>query len=297
MGGANPNTEVNQYPVISSKDAGVDEYFKANPQVSGMAWGGGLNGSPKDTPRSVVVNPYNIYLNTPQDTNNLIQNERIRHQMDENKWSGDFEITPEQQKWSQSLGAYANNPEMLKQTIVARLATGEYVPNPTEQQNKAAQSFYKQPTTTMGGANLPQQQSIPANLTEEQNAERIYKQGMSDQGIVSLGEGVKEIKGVYNDLKKGVIDPAVNAGKKAAIGFLEADKKVDFPIPAIKEKLNAMDDKMIKYLGGTPNENTSIDAVRYDRDATGSEFKGVKAEASPKKSIFNITAEEAMRDL
>jgi hypothetical protein len=149
----------------------------------------------------------------------------------------------------------------------------------------------------MGGANLPQQQSIPANLTEEQNAERIDKQRMSDQGIVSLGEGVKEIKGVYNDLKKGVIDPAVNAGKKAAIGFLEADKKVDFPIPAIKEKLNAMDDKMIKYLGGTPNETASIDAVRYDRDATGSEFKGVKAEVNPKKSIFNITAEEAMRDL
>jgi hypothetical protein len=176
----------------------------------------------------------------------------------------------------------------------------------------------------MGGSNLPQQQQIPANLTEEQDARRIEKQGMSDQGIVSLGEGVKKIKGAYSDLKKGVIDPAVNAGKKAAIRLLEEDKKM----------YNAVDDKMIKYLGGTPDEmvvekmqpmiiksteevfdpilgtkikgmvsstgiqqNTSIDDVRYDRNATGSEFKGVKAKASPKKSIFNMTAEEAMKDL
>lgn len=186
----------------------------------------------------------------------------------------------------------------------------------------------------MGGSNLPQQQQIPANLTEEEYAQLIEKQGMSEQGVVSLGEGVKKIKGAYSDLKKGVIDPAVNAGKKAAIGLLEEDKKMYFPIPAIKEKLNAADDKMIKYLGGTPDEmvaekmqpmmiksteevfdpilgtkikgmvsstgiqqNTTIDDVRYDRNATGSEFKGVKAKASPKKSIFNMTAEEAMEDL
>jgi hypothetical protein len=53
----------------------------------------------------------------------------------------------------------------------------------------------------MGGTNLPQQQQITANLTASQNAERIQKQGMSDQGAVSQGELKKEIVGTYNDLK------------------------------------------------------------------------------------------------
>jgi hypothetical protein len=56
----------------------------------------------------------------------------------------------------------------------------------------------------MGGANLPQQKSIPKNLTEAQNAERIQKQGMSDQGIVSLGQLKKEAVGTYNDIKNAV---------------------------------------------------------------------------------------------
>lgn len=68
-----------------------------------------------------------------------------------------------------------------------------------------------QQTNTMGGANLPQQQSIPANLTEAQNAERIQKQGMSDQGIVSLGELKKEVVGTAKDLgaaiDKKVVQP------------------------------------------------------------------------------------------
>ena len=164
MGGANPNANTNagvsQYPVISSKDAGVDEYLKAHPEVSGMAWGAGLNGSSKDSPRSVVVNPYNTYLKTPQDTNNLIQNERIRHQMDETKWNSDFEITPEQQTWSQSLGEYATNPQKLRETIVARLASNEYVPSPTQQQKQLANNF-------MGGANIPQQQQMSPMMKKE----------------------------------------------------------------------------------------------------------------------------------
>lgn len=66
----------------------------------------------------------------------------------------------------------------------------------------------------MGGSNLPQQQQIPANLTEEQNAQRVEKQRMSDQGIVSQGE-----------LKKEVVETAKDIG--SAI-----DKKIVKPIAA-----------------------------------------------------------------
>lgn len=62
------------------------------------------------------------------------------------------------------------------------------------------------------GGSIPQQQTIPSNLTESQNAERIQKQGMSDQGIVSLGELKKEAVGTWNDLRSAVqskINPSV----------------------------------------------------------------------------------------
>ena len=133
----------NKYPVVPAKDLGLDEYFKSNPNVSGMAWGGGLNGSDPKEPRVVAINEYSPNLKTPEAKQSLIQNERIRHKMDEDKWKASFSITPEQSEWAKSLGAYANNPEMLKQTIAARLAVGDYVPSPTEEQIKSAKQLQK----------------------------------------------------------------------------------------------------------------------------------------------------------
>ena len=145
MGGANTSPKTgSSYPVVSAADAGLDPYFKSNPQVSGMAWGGGLNNSDPSIPRSVVLNPYSKL--SPQESNSVIQNEKIRHQMDESKWSSDFEITPEQKIWSKQLGAYATNPQKLRETIVARLASNDYVPSPTNEQKQLANTF-------MGGAN------------------------------------------------------------------------------------------------------------------------------------------------
>ena len=139
MGGhSNP-----KYPVVSAKDLGLDDYFKANPNVAGMAWGGGLNGSDPKEPRVVAVNDYSPNLKTPEAKASLIQNERIRHNMDENKWKATFAITPEQTEWAKSLGAYANNPDLLKQTIAARIATGDYVPSPTDEQIQSAKQFQK----------------------------------------------------------------------------------------------------------------------------------------------------------
>lgn len=132
-----------KYPVVSAKDVGLDDYFKANPNVAGMAWGGGANGSLPDEPRVVVVNEYSPNLKTPEAKQALIQNERIRHKMQEDKWKAKFEITPQQKEWAKSLGAYANNPEMLKQTITSRIATGDYVPSPTAEQIKSAKQFQK----------------------------------------------------------------------------------------------------------------------------------------------------------
>jgi hypothetical protein len=185
----------------------------------------------------------------------------------------------------------------------------------------------------MGGANLPQQQQIPANLTEEQDARRIEKQGMSDQGIVSLGEGVNAAKGLYKDVKKAMIDPAISAGKEAVTKLIGSPDEMvaekmypmmqietleeyypsagDEMIAEMKPKMSSIDKKM-EYATLDPRyatkikgmispsgiqQNTSVDKVRYDRNATGSEFKGVKAKSKPAKSVINMTADEAMQDL
>jgi hypothetical protein len=132
-----------KYPVVPAKDLGLDDYFKANPNVAGMAWGGGVNNSDPKQPRVVVINDYSPNLKTQEAKQSLIQNERIRHKMDEDKWKATFEITPEQTEWAKSLGAYANNSDLLKQTITARIATGDYVPSPTAEQIKSAKQFQK----------------------------------------------------------------------------------------------------------------------------------------------------------
>lgn len=191
---------------------------------------------------------------------------------------------------------------------------------------------------------------------------------MSDQGIVSLGEGVTAAKDLYKDVKRTMIDPAITAVKDGATMYM--DGKIPYTIPSavntLKDSLSSPQgqmmtkttefmevpqderragmleqmakkeyeyapkafedfeivaerqpkmpfaDKKLEYAKLDPRyvtkikgmisptgiqQNTSVDQVRYDRDAAGSEFKGVKAKSKPAKSLFNITAEEAMQDL
>lgn len=169
----------------------------------------------------------------------------------------------------------------------------------------------------MGGSNLPQQQQVPANLTEEQNAQRIQNQGMSDQGIVSFGEGVNAAKGLYKDVKRTMIDPAVTAVKDTFTApqnqmltktteyrdltpdEMLTEKMYPMRTETIEESFDPILGTKIKGMMSSTGiqQNTSIDKVRYDRNATGSEFKGVKAKAKPAKSVINMTADEAMQDL
>jgi len=129
----------NRYPVMSADEEGLDPYLKVNPQVSGMAWGGGMNGTDPQSRRAIVLNPYSNL--TPRQSEAVRHNEYIRHQMNESGWKSNFAITPEQQEWSKKLGAYANNPAALRETMIARLATGDFVPAPTSEQQQIANTF------------------------------------------------------------------------------------------------------------------------------------------------------------
>jgi hypothetical protein len=63
------------YPVVNTPDW-AKIYFKSNPNISGMAIGGGMNGIDGD--RQVILNPYTNY-----NKDAVIKNERLRHYFDE----------------------------------------------------------------------------------------------------------------------------------------------------------------------------------------------------------------------
>jgi hypothetical protein len=144
---------------------------------------------------------------------------------------------------------------------------------------------------------------------EAANYTRIEKQGMSD-------DFDQEVIGAVKDLgkmaKKNIVDPAISAGKNVAQKLFgdtsdEVVAKEMYPL-MINKKYDILDN--IPYAELDPKyatkikgmispsgiqQNTSLDKVRYDRNASGSEFKGVKAK--PYKSIINMTTDEAMQDL
>jgi len=132
------------YPVISAKDAGLDSYFKKNPNVAGMAWGAGENGSNINDPRSLVVNEYNQYMKDQQKKDGLLKLEAARHVMSEMQYVPDFKITKEQRDWQKTLGAYQNNDNAFKQSLISRILVGENVPGVTPEQKISAMVVEKE---------------------------------------------------------------------------------------------------------------------------------------------------------
>jgi hypothetical protein len=121
--------------------ASVDNYFKQNPQVAGMVTGAGANGMPQDMPAGYQINPYNTNMAVPANRQSVVANESIRHLMNQTGYAPSFQIPQGQQEWSKTLGAYATNTPALRQTIVARLASGDNVPNATPEEIAEANKF------------------------------------------------------------------------------------------------------------------------------------------------------------
>jgi hypothetical protein len=128
------------YPVMDLQDVGIDDsYFKNNPEVAGMAWGAGENGSDPASPRVIVPNPYNEYMADPKKRSGLLTIEAARHLMGEKEYKPQFEIPKEQEEWRKGLGAYATNDLAYKQSVISRIIGGDYVPNATIEQYEEAE--------------------------------------------------------------------------------------------------------------------------------------------------------------
>jgi site-specific DNA-cytosine methylase len=212
------------YPVKTSKEAGpwAEKYFKENPLVAGMAWGGGQNGSDPNEPRSIVVNPDNLHMSDEQKKKGLYKIEAIRHKFHENDYEPTIEITPEQQKWRQTLGSYANDDKALRQSIVSRIAVGDEVPGATEHQKLEASKINDalERNLPVRRGDLTTEYNTPLK-PEERDDYNAYKASLGERG----NDQDYDLQGYWLKYVKGQPRLAKPAGEH----FVDEFKKPNHP--------------------------------------------------------------------
>ena len=105
--------------------SGEHAFFKSRPEVGGMAAEDG----------KIVLNPYSPLKE--QEKAQVAKNEAIRLWMRDNKPSIPFDVT-KQQAESFSGTEYGKDPQALKETIVARILTGDPSAQASKEQVAAA---------------------------------------------------------------------------------------------------------------------------------------------------------------
>lgn len=109
-----------------------DTYFKSNPNVAGMASESG----------HIILNPY-----SSKDINKdaVVKNEAYRLYMRDEKINPSFKVTEDQKKFFKG-SSYEKDEKALKQTIAARILSGDPSVNPTREQLEWVKT--NQPTDT-----------------------------------------------------------------------------------------------------------------------------------------------------
>ncbi len=121
MNGALGTPELYGYSLREELYPGEESYFKNNPQVAGMAADDG----------KVILNPYSPLSKAEKGA--VAKNEAIRLFMREQGVTPEFELSKNQ--IGQFAGTkYAENLDALKQSIVARILSGDPSANATEDQ-------------------------------------------------------------------------------------------------------------------------------------------------------------------
>ena len=107
---------------------GEDSIFKERPEVAGMA-------AEDDT---IILNPYSSL--SKKQLGAVAQNEALRLKMRKDNFVPDFNITPEQVKFFEGT-EYAENPQAMKQTILARIYSGDSSAQATKEQKEALNKY------------------------------------------------------------------------------------------------------------------------------------------------------------
>lgn len=108
------------------------DFFKKRPEVAGMA----------TEDNKIILNPFS--KNKPAEQQAVAKNEALRLFMKLQKVSPEFELTKEQQDFFKGT-EYGSNPEAAKQTILARILSGDpSAKQATPEQLKAAEALKSQ---------------------------------------------------------------------------------------------------------------------------------------------------------
>ena len=108
---------------------GEDDYFKKNKNVTGMA---------ADDDK-IILNPYSNLSETEKQS--VIKNESARLYMRKNGIVPDFDVTDKQMEYFKDT-AYEGNLDAIKQTIAARVISGDPSIKPTENQKKVIATLF-----------------------------------------------------------------------------------------------------------------------------------------------------------
>lgn len=154
--------------------AGEDTYFKQNPNVAGMATEDG----------KIIINPYSTLSNTEKKA--VVKNEAFRLYMRENNIIPKFNVTPQQKETFKNT-EYGGDELALKQTIVARILTGDQSALATPKQKEEAKSIQQTIPITRPVTNTQVKGAPLTSLTSTQkvNEQTTTKTGAPNTSNVS----------------------------------------------------------------------------------------------------------------
>lgn len=116
------------YEIREKLFPGEDEYFKTHENVAGMAAEDG----------QIILNPYSKL--SKQELGLVALNEALRLKMRDDDFDPQFQITSDQVSLFKGT-AYEKNPKAMRQTILARIYSGDPSALATPQQKKALEEY------------------------------------------------------------------------------------------------------------------------------------------------------------
>lgn len=247
---------------------GEDEYFKAHPEVAGMA--------AEDD--KIILNPY-----SPSSVNKeaVIKNEGFRIKLRQSGTIPDFEITPEQKAAFKGT-PYEKDEDALKQTIAARIYSGDPSAKATEEQKAWVQKFSATPTPgiTYGPAYQTAAPTMPA------------QQGpMGPAPLATIKEPSVEEPKAKREV--GFVESTVRGAGQSALGLSEAIAR--HGIAPVLSGLNQLIESTEKRTGEKPgvaaNTIKAIDEYVRQRFVETPEAQRQELAIQPETEVQSVPGE------
>jgi len=116
------------FPIREKLYPGEDQFFLNRPEVAGMA----------AEDNTIILNPYSSL--SKKELGLVAENEALRLKMRQDEFVPEFDVTPDQVKFFEGT-EYADNPIAMKQTILARIYSGDPSAKATPEQKQALKEY------------------------------------------------------------------------------------------------------------------------------------------------------------